>query len=119
MGFLEDKQYQLALEEKLWGVTGELIPFKENDSEQGEDPDSTGIIDVLTEPLLKVDESSSGQSLETSKTKVNEGESQIPDVLKEPRLEAIPKATPLIDSEKVPTNSPSNDNNSLEPLNTN
>lgn len=119
MGFLEDKQYQLALEEKLWGVTGELIPFKENDSEPGEDPDSTGIIDVLTEPLLKVDESSSGQSVETSKTKVNEGGSQIPDVLKEPRLEAIPKVTPLIDSEKVPTNSPSNDNSSLEPLNTN
>jgi monofunctional biosynthetic peptidoglycan transglycosylase len=50
MGYLDEEQYQQALREKLWGVAGELAPFKEGEPEVPDEPDSIGTDDVLKEP---------------------------------------------------------------------
>jgi len=52
MGYLNEEQYQEALSEKLWGVTGELSPPKDGDPEVVEDPEVEEPTDILKEPAV-------------------------------------------------------------------
>jgi monofunctional biosynthetic peptidoglycan transglycosylase len=84
MGYLEDDQYQTALQEKLWGVTGELPVYREDETEPSEESDSGIVLDVLAEPNSK------SKVIQPPSTEVEASQPQseppVEDVLEEPAL---------------------------------
>lgn len=88
MGDLTDEEYQSALSEKLWGITGELRGESDGNIDINEDEDSGIFIDVLEEPETppKAESIEKGSEDISTPTSVPEKEdsSKIPDVLEEP-----------------------------------
>ena len=86
MGDLNDEEYSAALQEKLWGVTGELTGSKEGEVEPPEDEESEIFIDVLKEPESRFSSPSNVQASPSQKEKLDgvSQDTKEKDVLEEP-----------------------------------
>lgn len=82
MGYLEDDQYQTALQERLWGVAGELSVYREDETEPNEESDLGVLMDVLADPNPRAEVNQPPSSdVETTQPKA---EPPVEDVLEEP-----------------------------------